>query len=192
MNQTNSLYKNIGILLGVVAVIGVFVVTFTQEKPLVKTSADASNSTLQNTDTSNTSNQGGDDSNVQANNTVTNTNPAPTKNPTATPAPVTADKRYTYKNGTYSAQGPYGTPEGQVAINVTLTITNDVITNANVVSVSGDRTTQRYQSKFISGYKQYVIGKSVDSVQLSNVSGSSLTPDGFNTALDAIKAQARA
>jgi hypothetical protein len=40
-------------------------------------------------------------------------------------------------------------------------------------------------------YKQYVVGKKIDEVQLTKVSGSSLTPQGFNDALAKIKAEAK-
>jgi hypothetical protein len=52
--------------------------------------------------------------------------------------------------------------------------------------------TVHYQGLFIANYKQYVIGKSIDSLNLSEVSGSSLTSSGFNAAVAEIKAQASA
>jgi len=54
-----------------------------------------------------------------------------------------------------------------------------------------NRESQHYQSRFLSGYKQYVVGKNISSVNLTNVSGSSLTPIGFDNALTQIKAQAK-
>ena len=183
MKSNNKLYKNIGILIGIVAVLAVIIVSFKEESP----SNNSANNTVNSVAPS------AQDTSVP---TDSNTNNTPQAGATNTPVvtPVTAPKKgsYTYKNGTYSAMGSYMTPEGQVAINVSVTITDDIITDANVTSASGDRTSVRYQNKFISGYKQYVVGKNIADVQLSKVSGSSLTPDGFNNALSQIKSQAKA
>lgn len=98
----------------------------------------------------------------------------------------------TYKNGTYSGSGTYMTPEGSETISVKLTVANDVVTSvtASVNANSGD--SRRYIQSFMSGYKQQVVGKSLSSLNLGRVSGSSLTPEGFNNALDSIRAQAQA
>ena len=77
-------------------------------------------------------------------------------------------------------------------MSVSLTLTDDVITNAQVASGSGDRTSLQYQGVFISAYKQYVVGKKIADLQLSVISGASLTTTGFNTALARIKSQAAA
>ena len=92
----------------------------------------------------------------------------------------------------YTATGSYMSPGGEEQIKVTLTLANDIITNAAVTSLAYDRTSQRYQGMFISGYKQYVIGKDISTVDLTYVSGSSLTPKGFDDALSQIESQAKA
>ncbi|MBU6231933.1 calcium-binding protein [Patescibacteria group bacterium] len=97
-----------------------------------------------------------------------------------------------YKNGTYTATGQYMSPGGPDQLQVTITLSNDVITSVSVVPEPGDGTSARYQSYFVSGYKQYVIGQNIDSVNLTYVSGSSLTSIGFNDALAQIKAYAKA
>ena len=106
------------------------------------------------------------------------------------PVPVVAATEY--KNGTYQATGSYDSPAGPESIGVSITISNDTITNSSVTLLAGDRTSQRYQQRFASSYQSLVVGQSVDSVQLGAVSGSSLTPIGFNNALAAIKVQAKA
>ncbi len=55
--------------------------------------------------------------------------------PVVTPPPVKKPVSV-YKNGTYSAGGAYMTPEGQAAIDVRLTLTNDIITGSSVTSAS--------------------------------------------------------
>ena len=128
---------------------------------------------------------GSDDDTVAA--APANNNAAPASQPA--PAPVAAATEY--KNGTYQATGTYDSPAGPESIGVSITISNDTITNSSVTLLAGDRTSQRYQQRFASSYQSLVVGQSVDSVQLGAVSGSSLTPIGFNNALATIKAQAK-
>jgi uncharacterized protein with FMN-binding domain len=118
----------------------------------------------------------------------------PTSTPIAdmqTPPPASLPEQASYKDGTYTATGSYMSPGGQDQVTVTLTLANSIITSVSVTA-SGDRTSQHYQSKFLSGYKQYVVGMNISSVNLTHVSGSSLTPIGFDNALSQIKSQAQA
>lgn len=98
----------------------------------------------------------------------------------------------TYKNGTYTETGSYLSPGGRESVEVTVTIDNEVITSAEVKANAASRDSKEYQDKFISGYKSQVVGKNVDEVSLSRVAGSSLTSNGFNAALELIKADAAA
>lgn len=98
----------------------------------------------------------------------------------------------TYADGTYTAEGSYATPEAVETITVTLTIADDVVTD---VTVSGDpqaRESEQYQAQFIGGISNEVVGKSLDEVSVSRVSGSSLTSGGFMEAVELIKAEAAA
>jgi hypothetical protein len=95
-----------------------------------------------------------------------------------------------YKNGSYQANGTYLTPEGSEDIAVNLTITNDVVTAASISQTPKNRESRQYQAFFASGYKQQVVGKSLAELKLSRVSGSSLTPAGFNQAVADIRTQA--
>jgi len=97
-----------------------------------------------------------------------------------------------YKDGTYTATGSYDSPAGTEGIQVTLTLQDGIIESSNVVSEAQDGRSASYQERFISGYQQYVTGKSIDDVVLSRVSGSSLTPEGWNDAVAKIKAEATA
>ena len=98
-----------------------------------------------------------------------------------------------YKDGTYIASGTYNTPEGKTeTIAVSVTLKNDVIVDSRVTpTTSNDHESQRYQKQFIAGYKQLVTGKKITSVNLSVVSGSSLTSSGWNSAVARIEAQAK-
>ena len=98
-----------------------------------------------------------------------------------------------YKNGTYIASGTYNIPEGMTeTIKVSVTLKNDVIIDSRVApSTSNDHESQRYQKQFIAGYKVLVTGKKISDVNLSVVSGSSLTSSGWNSAVASIEAQAK-
>lgn len=95
-----------------------------------------------------------------------------------------------YKDGTYTAEGDYMTHGGPESISVTLTLKDNAIESVDVKSQARDQMSTLMQGKFISGYKPLVVGKNIDEVNLSNVSGSSLTPLGFEDALTKIKSQA--
>lgn len=96
-----------------------------------------------------------------------------------------------YKDGTYESLGNYTSPGGAEQIDVTLMLKDDVVTEATVVSKASRPNSVKFQGKFISGFKLLVIGKNIDDVHLDKVSGSSLTPGGFNDALEKIKSQAK-
>ncbi|MDR3557969.1 MAG: calcium-binding protein [Candidatus Pacebacteria bacterium] len=171
MESLERLQRNIGIGIGLFVIFAVGGTTFFEES-----AANASAPAVATTETS------------------TTPTPVPTV-PASTPAIVpkqTTPTASVYKDGTYTATGSYMSPGGEDQISVTLTLANDIITNVSAVSGAGDRTSQRYQNAFLSGYKQYVVGKDIANVKLTRVSGSSLTPAGFDNALAQIMAQAKA
>lgn len=53
-------------------------------------------------------------------------------------------------------------------------------------------TSAEFQEKFAYGIDALVVGKSIDELDVSKVSGSSLTSGGFNNAIDQIKSEAQA
>ena len=97
----------------------------------------------------------------------------------------------TYKDGEYSADGTYRTPGGNETISVDITLKDNTVT---AVSVEGNGTgdSAEYQAMFKKGIASQVVGKKIDELNVSRVSGSSLTSTGFNNALDTIKQQAQA
>lgn len=96
-----------------------------------------------------------------------------------------------YKDGTYTADGTYVSPGGPRDIGVTITLANGLITDTTTEVRATDATSKRLQQEFADNYKQMVVGKSIDEVNLTKVSGSSLTPKGFNDALTKIKTEAK-
>ncbi len=119
--------------------------------------------------------------------------PATTGTPTETTSneTVTPAKQSVYRDGTYNATGVYTSPGGAEKIGVTLTLKGDVITAAEVQKMATIEVSVKMQTVFADNYKQQVIGKNISEVKLDKVSGSSLTPKGFNDAVAKIKVQAQ-
>ncbi|MDP3208572.1 MAG: hypothetical protein Q8M65_05440 [Rhodoglobus sp.] len=96
----------------------------------------------------------------------------------------------TYADGTYTSEGTYTAPSGTEHVDVTITLSGDLITAVEVVGDATDPTARLRQGEFISGIAGVVVGKDLDSIQVDKVGGSSLTSGGFNKAIDEIKADA--
>jgi hypothetical protein len=97
----------------------------------------------------------------------------------------------TYADGTYSATGGYQSPSGPETIELTITLAGNVISDVIVTPGATGGTSSRYQGQFAEGVGAETVGKSLDEIQVSRISGSSLTSGGFNEALNSIKADAR-
>lgn len=97
----------------------------------------------------------------------------------------------TYKDGTYSATGSYATPGGMEQLGVSVTLKNGVITSSSVTQEGKSPTAKVKQADFAQNFRSFVIGKNIDQVNLTVVSGSSLTTQGFDDALTQIKSQAK-
>lgn len=124
--------------------------------------------------------------------TVTSADTATASGAADTTTGTTQTQSSKYKDGTYTATGSYRTPETTEDITVTLTLKDDVVTDVSFTSTQRVHETAQYQAQFASGYKQFVVGKNIDDVSVSRVSGSSLTSGGFMSALGQIKTQAQA
>lgn len=96
----------------------------------------------------------------------------------------------TYKDGTYTAEGTYQTPETVEKISVTLTLESNKVTAVEVTGDPQARETEQYQSEFIGGIQDEVVGKNLDDLSVDRVGGSSLTSGGFNAAVAEIRTEA--
>jgi hypothetical protein len=96
-----------------------------------------------------------------------------------------------YKDGSYTEQGTYASPGGQEVISVALTLKSNIVTAVTVKTVKADPTATTYEAMFESGIGAVVVGKNINTLNVSRVSGSSLTSMGFNDALTKIKADAK-
>jgi uncharacterized protein with FMN-binding domain len=108
------------------------------------------------------------------------------------PSAAAASGASTYKDGTYSADGTYNSPAGLGRITVKVTLAKDIVTAINVDGHATDATAKSYQDAFDSGIAGKVVGKKIDRLNVTIVSGSSLTSGGFDVAIKKIEATARA
>ncbi|GAA2530372.1 FMN-binding protein [Rarobacter incanus] len=95
-------------------------------------------------------------------------------------------------DGSYSASGTYQSPGGTQQIEVAVTIKSGVISDVTVTPAGADATSTAYQKDFASHIADEVVGKSLADAKVTKVSGSSLTSQGFNAALEQIASQAGA
>lgn len=91
---------------------------------------------------------------------------------------------------TFTGSGSYLTPaRSKHELDVTLTVEKGIVTAANVVYDNGAGFSNGHQERFDNAYKAQVVGKPLGDISLSRVGGASLTTEGFNQAVAAIKAQ---
>ncbi|WP_461171779.1 FMN-binding protein [Arthrobacter sp. Z1-9] len=97
----------------------------------------------------------------------------------------------TYKDGTYSADGNYVSPNGTETVGVELTLAGGTVTAVNITQHPSNPNTRKFQGEFAGGIAGQVVGKSIDGLNVSKVAGSSLTSGGFNQAVEKIKSEAQ-
>jgi uncharacterized protein with FMN-binding domain len=105
---------------------------------------------------------------------------------------ATVNSNSKYKDGTYTSEGEYTSPAGQEEVEVTVTLQGDVVTDVSFVDKASNPGSVKNQELFSQGFEQLVVGKSIDSIELGVVNGSSLTPKGFMDAIAKIKVEAGA
>ncbi|KXK10442.1 MAG: hypothetical protein UZ22_OP11002000745 [Microgenomates bacterium OLB23] len=96
-----------------------------------------------------------------------------------------------YKDGTYEAIGNYTSPAQKEEIAIEVTLKDGVVTDAVFTGKAVNETSKKLQAKFGEGFKEEVVGKSLDEIALTVVNGSSLTPKGFMDALSKVKQDAQ-
>ncbi len=102
----------------------------------------------------------------------------------------TSDTSTTYKDGTYTTDETFESPDGQDEIAIRVTVKSGVVTAASVTTVNSQGQSARYQAQFESAISSVVVGKSLSSLSVSTVAGSSLASSAFNSALDTIRSEA--
>lgn len=99
---------------------------------------------------------------------------------------------YLYKDGEYTALGNYTSPGGAETVDVKLTLKDDVVTAVSLTPKATRPISIKMQNTVATNVGALVVGKKLDEVILDKVSGSSLTPKGFNDAIAKIKVSAKA
>lgn len=92
--------------------------------------------------------------------------------------------------GTFTATGDYRSPGGSQQVEVSVTLDDGTITAVEVTPHASDPTSAAFQEDFAANVADQVVGKPISEAKVSKVSGSSLTSQGFNAALDQIAAEA--
>jgi len=96
-----------------------------------------------------------------------------------------------YKDGTYSADGNYVSPNGTETVGVQLTLAAGKVTDVQITEHPSNPNTRKFQGQFAGGIAAQVVGKDIDGLNVSKVAGSSLTSGGFNQAVEKIKSEAQ-
>ncbi|MHC6221491.1 FMN-binding protein [Arthrobacter sp. MMS24-S77] len=104
---------------------------------------------------------------------------------------TTGSSSGSYKDGTYSADGSYTSPNGQETIGVQLTLTGGTISGVDITVHPSNPNTKKFQGEFKDGIAAQIVGKKLDDINVSKVAGSSLTSGGFNQAVETIKSEAK-
>lgn len=128
---------------------------------------------------------------MQTTNTTQTTQQTQTTDTAPTNAMTDASTASSYKDGTYTVVGEYTSPGGPEELGVTLVLAKGVVTDATVEVKATRPASKERQTDFAANYKTEVVGKNIEEVNLGKVSGSSLSPKGFNDAVEKIKAEAK-
>lgn len=116
---------------------------------------------------------------------------APAADSPASSAPAGTAETGAYADGEYTGTGTYIPPSGEEEeVDVQLTLEDSVVTELEVTTSGNHPTSKQYQREFTSNIKDQVVGKNIDELDVSKVLGSSLTSQGFNRALEAIRSEA--
>ena len=99
-----------------------------------------------------------------------------------------SDQDTVYVDGVYSARGEYGSLPSHIT--VTVTLTNEIVSNTQVQTHATDPTSLDLQRRFAVAVPAVVNGKHINAVRVGRLAGSSGTPNGFNDAIRQIKVQA--
>lgn len=116
----------------------------------------------------------------------------PSSAASSTPAAGATAASSVFRDGSYVEDGSYQSPAGTAEITVKLSLANDIVTAVTVTGHATDPSAKQYQQDFISGISGQVVGKKISDLSVTKVSGSSLTSNGFRSAVAKIENEARA
>ncbi len=194
MESSKEIYKNVGISIATLSLVALIYLTVYEAKQANNqvSAADATMPSIATTSADPLQSAAPTNAFPQPNTSSPISSLSAVTHSSITHTSTTAVSSNVYTDGTYSATGSYYSPGGLDFVSVRLTLKNDIITSVTAAPSAQDGTSREYQAMFVSGYKQYVVGKDIRSVHLDVVSGSSLTSEGFNAALAKIESEAKA
>ncbi|WP_037488829.1 hypothetical protein [Sphingomonas phyllosphaerae] len=99
-----------------------------------------------------------------------------------------ATKASRYADGVYTATGQYGGLPSSLTVRVRLE--RGVISRVEVGTPAKDPTSLDYQKRFAAAVPAVVVGRPIEQVKVGKLAGASGCPDGFNAAIEKIRAQA--
>lgn len=111
----------------------------------------------------------------------------------STRGPAAAPTGGPYADGRYTSSQTYGVVDDlleQDSIDVTVTLTDGIVTDLEVVGHPFAERSKEYMQDFVNEVNAQVVGHSVEDAHVTALAGASKTSDAFNEAIDAIAAQA--
>lgn len=99
-----------------------------------------------------------------------------------------------YVDGTYIASATFVTDKGKLteSIDVTLSLNKDTIQSVSVVGHLEKSKSIKYFGKFENDISGVIVGKKLDTISIGAIGGASDTSEGFRSALQKIRLQAKA
>lgn len=112
-----------------------------------------------------------------------------TPSPTLSATTTAPEEEMRYRDGDYQAEGWYGGLPSHITVD--LSLQDDAITDVSITNHATDPTSLGYQEAFAEAIGEIAIGQPLDDADVDIVAGASGTSEGWNSALDLIREDAR-
>lgn len=112
-----------------------------------------------------------------------------TPSPTLSATTTAPEEEMRYRDGDYQAEGWYGGLPSHITVD--LSLQDDAITDVSITNHATDPTSLGYQEAFAEAIGEIAIGQPLDDADVDIVAGASGTSEGWNSALDLIREEAR-
>lgn len=112
-----------------------------------------------------------------------------TPSPSLSATTTAPEDEMRYRDGDYQAEGWYGGLPSHITVD--LSLQDDAITDVSITNHATDPTSLGYQEAFAEAVGEIAIGQPLDDADVDIVAGASGTSEGWNSALDLIREEAR-
>lgn len=112
-----------------------------------------------------------------------------TPSPALSATTTAPEEEMRYRDGDYQAEGWYGGLPSHITVD--LSLQDDAITDVSITNHATDPTSLGYQEAFAEAIGEIAIGQPLDDADVDIVAGASGTSEGWNSALDLIREDAR-